>query len=169
MSGRWEGERQSLLGAENYVTKTVQTAWEGFRDFALRDNVLEVAVGLLIAAAFTKVVNSFVSDLLLPPISLFPFIGKNLPEKFAVLRRGPNYDEYGGYNTLKQAADDGAVTLAYGSFLEQVLTFLGLAASLYGVVQFYILVSKDTTIIKHTVRCKYCKKEISAKWASKGI
>ena len=59
-------------------------------------------------------VNSLVSDLLLPPISLLPFLERNLPEKFVVLRKGPNYDIYGGYNTLKQAADDGAVTLSYG-------------------------------------------------------
>ncbi|KAG8980701.1 hypothetical protein FRB95_010887 [Tulasnella sp. JGI-2019a] len=163
MSDRWEEQRQSLLGAGFYVGKEVKTAWDGFKEFALRDNVLEVAVGLLIAGAFTKLVNSFVADLLLPPISLLPFVGKNLPEKFAVLRRGPNYGEWGGYNTLKQAADDGAVTLAYGNFLEQVITFMGLAWSLYAIVQVYSYLSKDTTIIKHIAPCKYCKKYISAK------
>lgn len=66
-----------------------------------------------IAASFTAVVNSLVSDVLLPPISLLPFMShKNLPEKFAVLRRGPNGDK--GYNTVKQAAEDGAVIMAYG-------------------------------------------------------
>jgi hypothetical protein len=65
------------------------------------------------AAAFTTVVTSFVSEILLPPISLLPFINKNLEEKFAVLRAGPNRTE-SGYNTLQQAADDGAVVMAYG-------------------------------------------------------
>ena len=67
-----------------------------------------------IATAFTSVVNSLVSDILLPPISLLPFMShKNLPEKFWILRGGPNGSN--GYNTLKQAAEDGAVTMAYGS------------------------------------------------------
>lgn len=57
-------------------------------------------------------VKSFVSDLLLPIIALLPFINKNFDEKFAVLRKGHQYD--GGYNTLKQALDDGAVVMAYG-------------------------------------------------------
>ncbi len=65
-----------------------------------------------IAAAFTSVVSSFVSDILLPPISLIPFIDRNLDEKFAVLRRGAH--QAGGYNTSKQALDDGAVVMAYG-------------------------------------------------------
>lgn len=69
-----------------------------------------------IAAAFTSVVTSFVADIMLPPISLLPFMNKNLDEKFAVLRRGPTYNTTDGlgYNTLQEAADDGAVVMAYG-------------------------------------------------------
>ena len=63
-----------------------------------------------IANGFTAVVKSLVSDIILPPIALLPFIDRNLHEKFLVLRRGPNYP----YNTLKQAAEDGAVTMAWG-------------------------------------------------------
>jgi large conductance mechanosensitive channel len=53
---------------------------------------------------------------LLPPLSLFPFINRNLDEKFAVLQRGPTYNltEGVGYTTLKEAAEDGAIVLAYG-------------------------------------------------------
>ncbi len=75
-----------------------------------------------LAAAFTSVVNSFVSDILLPPISLIPFIDRNLDEKFAVLRGGAHHKQ--GYNTLKQASEDGAVVMAYGF----VLSNLGLSA-----------------------------------------
>ena len=69
-----------------------------------------------IAAAFTTVVTSFVSEILLPPLSLLPFINRNMDGKFAVLRRGPSYNTTNGvgYNTLQQAADDGAVVMAYG-------------------------------------------------------
>jgi large conductance mechanosensitive channel len=88
--------------------------FEGFLDFALQGNILEIAFGLILAAAFTAVVTSFVSDILLPPLSLIPGIDKNLEEKFAVLRRGPHYESMKGYNTLAQAQADGAVVMAYG-------------------------------------------------------
>ena len=69
-----------------------------------------------IAAAFTTVVTSFVSEILLPPLSLIPGINRNMDSKFAILRRGPNYNKTMsiGYNTLEQAAADGAVVMAYG-------------------------------------------------------
>ncbi|EPQ59962.1 ion channel [Gloeophyllum trabeum ATCC 11539] len=157
----WDDTREALLHGERTVAKRVRSVWNGFTEFALRDNVLEVAVGLMIASAFTTVVNSLVSDILLPPLSLLPFMDhKNLPEKFAVLKRGHNATAH--YNTLKQAEDDGAVTLAYGLFLEHVLNFVGLGLVLYALANIYAVVSKDS-IIKHTVRCIYCRKEISQK------
>jgi len=67
-----------------------------------------------LAAAFTTLVTSFVSEILLPPLSLLPFINRNMEEKFAILRRGPDYDKEGGYNTMQQALNDGAVIMAYG-------------------------------------------------------
>jgi large conductance mechanosensitive channel len=67
-----------------------------------------------LAAAFTTLVTSFVSEILLPPLSLLPFVNRNMEEKFAVLRRGQNYSERHDYNTMQQALDDGAVIMAYG-------------------------------------------------------
>lgn len=67
-----------------------------------------------IANAFTKVVTSFVSDVALPVVSLLPFLNRNMEQKFAVLSSGPNYVKGEGYNTIKQARDDGALILAYG-------------------------------------------------------
>ena len=59
-------------------------------------------------------VTSFVSDLVLPIVSLLPFLNRNMDQKFAVLSKGPNYVSGEGYNTLKQARDDGALVLAWG-------------------------------------------------------
>jgi large conductance mechanosensitive channel len=117
-----------------------------------------------IAAAFTTVVTSFVSDILLPPLSLLPFINKQLDEKFAVLRSGPNYNETQtwGYNTLQQAIDDGAVVLAYGNFIDKLINFFGIGLSLYLLSLLYQALSHDT-IIHETTRCKFCKKFISVK------
>ena len=58
--------------------------------------------------------TSFVSDILLPVLSLLPFIDRNFNEKFAVLRGGTHYHKNVGYNTMKQALEDGAVIMSYG-------------------------------------------------------
>ncbi|CZR56601.1 related to large-conductance mechanosensitive channel [Phialocephala subalpina] len=138
--------------------------WHGFTDWVLQDNIIEVAVGLILAAAFTTVVTSFVSDILLPPLSLLPFINRNMDEKFAVLRKGPNYNQTMsiGYNTMQQAADDGAVVLAYGSFLNKTINFIGVGLALYLLASIYEFFSKDT-VIKYQVKCRYCRKRISEK------
>jgi large conductance mechanosensitive channel len=63
------------------------------------------------------VVTSFVSEILLPPLSLLPFIDKDMDEKFAVLRPGNHYNrtlKHAGYNILDQALADGVVVMAYG-------------------------------------------------------
>lgn len=119
----------ALIRTGQHAQARVRHAWDGFINFAARDNVLEVALGLMqvlwlyllvtiltssrIANAFTKVVTSFVSDLVLPIVSLLPFLNRNMDQKFAVLSKGPNYTSE-GYNTLHQAREDGALVLAYG-------------------------------------------------------
>jgi len=152
--------REALLSGPKSVINTARSVWTGFQDFALRDNVLEVAVGLMIAAAFTAVVNSLVSDILLPPISLLPFLGHNLEEKFAVLKKG--HTNSWRYNTVQQATDDGAVIMPYGLFLTNVFRFFCIGFAMYGLARLYAAVSHDT-IIKQTVKCAYCRKYVSPK------
>ncbi|KAJ7367094.1 gated mechanosensitive channel [Mycena albidolilacea] len=132
-----------------------KTAWEGFKDFIGRDNVLEVSLGLIISGSFQRIVTSLVSDILLPFLSLLPFIDRNMASKFAVLRNGPNAP----YNTIRQADDDGAITLNYGSFVDAVFNFFFIGITLYAAVQAYSVASKDT-VIKHSVKCEYCRKYI---------
>lgn len=106
-----EDERRDLL---NEGRRRARRIWGGFVDFAFQGNVLEIAFGLILASMFTALVTSLVTDILLPPLSVLLPLNKNLEEKFAVLRPGPNLPAGGGYNTLKQAQDDGAVVMAYG-------------------------------------------------------
>ena len=76
-----------------------------FTAFLGRDNVIEVALGLIIGAAFSSVVTSLVSDVLLPPLTLISPNSRNLESHFWVLRKG---DTPGSeYNTIEQAAADG--------------------------------------------------------------
>ncbi|CAG8217134.1 unnamed protein product [Penicillium olsonii] len=149
----------ALIRTGQKAQEQVRHAWDGFLNFAARDNVLEVALGLIIANAFTKVVTSFVSDLVLPIVSLLPFLNRNMDQKFAVLSKGPNFTEE-GYNTLYQAREDGALVLAYGAFIETVVNFLGVSLTLYAAGHLYMFFF-HTKIIKPTVRCPYCKQFIS--------
>jgi large conductance mechanosensitive channel len=75
--------------------------------FLGRDNVLEVALGLIIGAAFSGLVTSLVSDVLLPPLTLLSPNSRNLVSHFVVLKQGETPDLE--YNTIQQAADDGTV------------------------------------------------------------
>jgi large conductance mechanosensitive channel len=74
-----------------------------------RDNVIEVALGLIIGAAFSNVVTSLVADILLPPVSLLSATSRNLESHFIVLRQGETHDAI--YNTVEQAAADGKTPL----------------------------------------------------------
>ncbi|KAL2754440.1 hypothetical protein ACRALDRAFT_1032120 [Sodiomyces alcalophilus JCM 7366] len=134
--------------------------WSGFVDFAMQGNILEIAFGLILAAAFTTLVNSFVNNILMPPLSVIFPINRNMEEKFAVLKPGPEYEREEGYTTLARAKDDGAVVLAYGSFFNNTVSFFCVGLSLWGLAHFYQLFSTDP-IIKHTKKCKYCKKRVN--------
>ncbi|OLN97598.1 Large-conductance mechanosensitive channel [Colletotrichum chlorophyti] len=152
-------EEESLLSRGH---ERARRFWSGFIDFALQGNILEIAFGLIIAASFTSLVNSFVQNIVMPPISVILPLNRNMEQKFAVLRGGPNYTEENTYTTLERAKDDGAVVLAYGSFLNQLVSFLCVGISLYGLAHVFQFFSPEP-IIKHTVKCKYCRKRISDK------
>lgn len=123
-----------------------------------------------VAAAFTNVVTSFVSDILLPPLSVLLPLNANLDLKFAVLQPGPGYGDLlpHGYRTIEQAQADGAVIMAYGVFLNKTLNFIGLGSALYALAGLYQYLSKDP-IIKHMVKCRYCRKNINEKVSERGL
>lgn len=83
--------------------------------FLGRDNVIEIALGLIIGAAFSNVVTSLVSDIILPPLSLLLSNSRNLQSHFFILRGGETPDAI--YNTIEQAAADGKTTDYYILFL----------------------------------------------------
>jgi large conductance mechanosensitive channel len=88
-----------------------------FRTFIMRGNVVDLAVGIMIGAAFTAIVNSLVKDILTPPIGIF-LGGLDLSNFFLVIKGDHTV------RTLKQATDAGAVTLNYGLFINAILNFL---------------------------------------------
>lgn len=98
-----------------------------FRDFAMRGNVVDMAVGIILGAAFGKIVSSFVSDVLMPPIGLL--LGKMDFSQFYINLSG------GEYPTLAAAKEAGAVTIGYGVFLNTIIDFLIVAFAIFLVIR----------------------------------
>ena len=98
-----------------------------FKDFAVRGNVVDMAVGIIIGAAFGKIVDSLVKDLIMPPIGLL--LGKvDFANLFAVLREGAHA---GPYLTVDAAQKAGAVTFNYGVFINTLISFLIVAFAVF--------------------------------------
>lgn len=99
-----------------------------FKEFVTRGNILDLAVAFVLGAAFTVIVKSFVSDILMPPIGLI-FGDATLSDRFITLQDGG--DVAGPYETLAAAKDAGAVTINYGTFIDAVIAFLIVAFVLF--------------------------------------
>jgi len=93
--------------------------WKEFRDFAMRGNVIDLAVGIIIGAAFTGIVNSLVNDIVMPVVGAL-VKGVDFSNYFFVLSKGQGD---GNYQTLKSAKDAGAATMNYGIFANTILNF----------------------------------------------
>jgi large conductance mechanosensitive channel len=94
-----------------------------FKEFALKGNVVDLAIGIIIGAAFSKIVDSIVKDVIMPPFGLL--LGRvNFPDLFITLS-GPRYA------TLADAQANGSATLNYGLFLNNVINFLIIAFVLF--------------------------------------
>ena len=103
-----------------------------FKEFALKGNVVDMAVGIIIGGAFGTVVNTLVSDMLMPPIGLL-LHGVDFSNLFLVLREGAKGAP--PYATLAEARSAGAVTLNYGVFANAVIGFLIVSFSVYMMVK----------------------------------
>lgn len=102
-----------------------------FKDFAMRGNVVDMAVGIVIGAAFGTIVKSFVSDVLMPPIGLL-MGGVDFSNLFMVIKEGASAAPYA---TLELAKEAGAVTLNYGAFLNTVISFVIIAFAIFMVIR----------------------------------
>ena len=104
---------------------------EEFRKFALRGNVVDMAVGIIIGAAFGKIVDSLVKDVIMPPIGLL--LGKvDFSNLFIVLRQGTTA---GPYLTIDAAQKAGAVTFNYGVFFNTVISFVIVAFAVFMLIR----------------------------------
>ena len=102
-----------------------------FKEFAVKGNVIDLAVGVVIGGAFGSIVTSLVKDIVMPPIGLIS--GEvDFAEQFLVLKEGKTPGPYG---TIDAAHKASAVTLNYGVFLNTVLSFLIIAITIFIVVK----------------------------------
>src|SRR5215471_17468140 len=106
--------------------------WEEFKTFAIKGNAADLAVGVIIGAAFGAIVNSLVKDVVMPPISLLTG-GLDFSNKFIVLRAAR--DGSTAFHTPADAARVGAITWNYGNFITLVINFLIIAAAVFLLVR----------------------------------
>ncbi len=106
-----------------------------FKEFALKGSVVDLAVGIIIGTAFNKIVNSLVSDIIMPPLGLF-LGGVNFSELFINLSRT-------SYQTLEEAQTAGAPTINYGIFLDHLISFLLIGFSVFLVVKLMNKIRRD--------------------------
>lgn len=98
-----------------------------FKEFAMRGNVLDLAIGVILGAAFGKIVASLVDDILMPPLGRL--LGSVDFSQLFINLSGTHYD------SLKAAKDAGAATLNYGNFINTIINFLIVAFSIFLLVR----------------------------------
>ncbi len=127
--------------------------FKGFREFIMRGNVLDLAVAVIIGAAFGKIVTSLVSDILMPPLGLAL---KNVDfSNLFVDLSGAHYA------TLAQAKAAGAATINYGLFLNNVIDFLIVAFVIFLIIQQANRLKKAPAPADPTTKeCPYCRTNI---------
>jgi len=147
-----------------------------FKEFAMRGNVLDMAVGIIIGAAFGTIIASLVSDILMPPIGLL-IGGVDFSNLFITIKEGATA---GPFSTLADAHNAGAVTINYGTFVNKVVSFIIVALAIFMVVKGMNSLKKKeeappaapttkdcsfcyTAIPIKATRCPHCTSELGAK------
>jgi large conductance mechanosensitive channel len=146
--------------------------WKEFKEFAVKGNAVDLAVGVIIGAAFGGIVNSLVKDILMPVVGLLTG-GLDFSNKFLILKAAPSG---ASFNTPVDAAKAGAVTWNYGNFITLVINFIIVAFCIFLVVKAMnrlkrpspagAPVSKECPACAMTIpikatRCPHCTSELT--------
>jgi large conductance mechanosensitive channel len=131
-----------------------------FKEFAMRGNVVDMAVGIIIGGAFGTIVKSLVSDVIMPPIGLL-LGGVDFSDLFVTLKEGATA---GPYSTLAAAQEAGAVTISYGLFINSVISFLIVAFAVFLLIRsINRLQAEPEPEAVTTKECPHCFTEIAIK------
>ena len=137
-----------------------------FKKFIMRGNILDMSVGIIIGAAFSKISNSLVNDILMPPIGLL-LKGIDFSNLFLVIKKG--MENEGPYRSLEAAKSAGAVVISYGVFINTIITFLITALAVFLIIQAFnkmekSLLKKEKEEKEVTEKtCPYCFSTINIK------
>lgn len=132
-----------------------------FKKFAMKGNVVDMAVGIIIGGAFSTIVKSFVADIIMPPIGLL-LGGVDFTDMFVVLRAGT--EKLGPYATLADAQAAGAVTVNYGLFITNTISFIIVAFAVFWLVKaMNSLKAKEEPAPVTTKTCEFCFSAIPPK------
>jgi large conductance mechanosensitive channel len=131
-----------------------------FKEFALRGSVLDLAIGIIIGAAFNPIVKSLVDEVLMPPIGLA--LGRvDFSNLFLTLKQG---ELPGPYPSLVAAREAGAVAVAYGAFVNTIINFLFVALAVFLLVKVINRWKREPAAADPTTReCPYCLSAIPLK------
>ncbi|HEV8342943.1 MAG TPA: large conductance mechanosensitive channel protein MscL [Candidatus Binatia bacterium] len=132
-----------------------------FREFAVRGNVVDMAVGIIIGGAFGTIVKSLVDDVLMPPIGLL-LGGVDFSNLFLVLREGAKPGPYASVADVKTA---GAVSINYGMFLNNIISFVIVAFAVFLLVRTInrLRRAEEAPAAPVTKECQYCLSAIPLK------
>ncbi len=131
-----------------------------FKDFAMKGNVLDLAVGIILGVAFGGIISSLVADIIMPPIGLL--LGNvDFTNLFVILLEGA---DSGSYSSLTAAQEAGAVTLNYGLFLNTIVNFVIVAFAMFMLIRAISKTEKEESKSEPTTKdCPYCFSTISIK------
>ena len=140
--------------------KRLENIWKEFKEFAIKGNAVDLAVGVIIGAAFSSIINSLVKDVVMPPISLLTG-GLDFSNKFIILRAAK--DGSTAFNTSADAVKAGAITWNYGNFVTLVINFLIVAGAVFLLVRGINKLRGSTEKEPATKECPACAMSIPIK------
>jgi large conductance mechanosensitive channel len=130
-----------------------------FKAFAMRGNVVDMAVGIIIGGAFGTIVKSLVSDVIMPPIGLLVG-GVDFADLFITLKDGA---VAGPYASLAAAQAAGAVTIGYGLFINAVISFMIVAFAVFMLIKAINKLQDEKPVEASTRDCPFCYSSVSLK------
>jgi len=138
--------------------------WKEFKEFAIKGNVMDMAIGIVIGAAFGTIVKSFVADVIMPPIGLL-LGGVDFTNMYTVLKEGA--EVAAPYASLADAQAAGAVTMNIGLFINTIISFLIIAFAIFLVIKNVNKMKREEPAPEPaeptTKECPHCLSEIPIK------
>jgi large conductance mechanosensitive channel len=150
------GTAQRAVLTDRPISKRRDGMFKEFKEFAVRGNVIDLAVGIIIGAAFGKIVNSFVTDILMPPVGLL--LGKMDFSNLFINLSGKEFA------SVAQAKAAGAATINYGLFLNSIIDFVIVAFAIFLLIkQINRFQREKPAAAPSTKECPYCLSAVALK------